>query len=146
MFKKKFYANVLNALVKELTTDEIDDEVRINEVLNTFSELMSQVPENEIVTINETIISDFYIKCRERSRLSFYVDFIGYYCQKATVNYEKFAGQYLRNVLTLMNDQNDKLVEKVVKAFNAIIGGLQKENQFTHIPLIKNVIEEIAVD
>ena len=45
-----------------------------------------------------------------------------------------------------MNDKDDKLVEKVVKAFNAIVNGLQKENQFTHIPLIKEVIEEIAVD
>ena len=45
-----------------------------------------------------------------------------------------------------MNDKNEKLVEKVVKAFNSIIGGLQKENQFTHIALIKEVIEDLAVD
>jgi len=34
----------------------------------------------------------------------------------------------LRNVLALMNDTNEKLVEKVVLAFNSIINGLQKEN------------------
>lgn len=104
MFKKKFYANVLNALMKELTMDSIDDEARINEILNTFSELIAAVPENEIVTINEQIISDFHFRCKDKNRLSLYVDFIGYYCHNSTVNYEKFASQYLRNVLILMND------------------------------------------
>ena len=45
-----------------------------------------------------------------------------------------------------MNDKNDKLVDKVIKSFSSIINGLQKENQFTHIPLIKHVIEQIAVE
>jgi|LauGreDrversion4_2_1035121.scaffolds.fasta_scaffold1308034_1 hypothetical protein len=52
---------------------------------------------------------------------------------------------YLDNVLTLMNNDDEKLVEKVIKGFSAIINGLQKEYQFTLIPLIKNIIEEIAV-
>ena len=146
MFKKKFFGSVLNALMKELTVDDIDDEVRIGEVLRTFSELISAVQENEILTVNEQIIEIFHEKCQQKGRLSFYVDFIGYYCQNVKFNYEKFASGYLRNVLVLMNDKDDKLVEKVVKAFNAIVNGLQKENQFTHIPLIKEVIEEIAVD
>ena len=53
MFKKKFFGSVLNALMKELTVDDIDDEVRIGEVLRTFSELISAVQENEILTVNE---------------------------------------------------------------------------------------------
>ena len=53
---------------------------------------MSSVGDNEIVTINETIIADFYLKCRDKGRLSFYVDFIGYYCEKSKVNYERYAG------------------------------------------------------
>jgi hypothetical protein len=62
------------------------------------------------------------------------------------VNYEKFAKFYLENVLALMNDNDEKLVDKVVKSFTAIINGLQKENQFTLIPLIKDCIQRIAVD
>ena len=69
-------------------------------------------------------MSDFHMKCKDKSRLSFYVDFIAHYCSKSKVNYEKYAGIYLRNILILMNDPNEKLVEKVVKAFNAIISGL----------------------
>jgi hypothetical protein len=44
-----------------------------------------------------------------------------------------------------MNHQDEKLVEKVIKSFSAIINGLQKEYQFTLIPLIKDLIEQIAV-
>ena len=44
-----------------------------------------------------------------------------------------------------MNEKDDSLVAKVVKSFNSIINGLQKENQFSQISLIKDVIEEIAV-
>ena len=52
---------------------------------------------------------------------------------------------YMDNVLTLMNDQDEKLVEKVIKSFTAVINGLQKEYQFTLIALIKGIIEQIAV-
>jgi len=45
-----------------------------------------------------------------------------------------------------MNSPDEKLVDKVVKGFSAIINGLQKENQFTMIPLIKDMIENIAVE
>lgn len=95
--------------------------------------------------INEQIITDFYNKCRQMERLGFYVDFIAYYCQNTKANYEKFAKMYMENVLVLMNDKNEKLVEKVVKSYTSIINGLQKENQFTLIPLIKECIERIAV-
>ena len=44
-----------------------------------------------------------------------------------------------------MNEKNDKLVDKVTKSFTAVINGLQKENQFTLIPLIKDCIENIAI-
>ncbi len=44
-----------------------------------------------------------------------------------------------------MNDPDEKLVDKVIKGFSSIINGLQKEYQFTLIPLIKNIIEDIAV-
>lgn len=52
---------------------------------------------------------------------------------------------YLENVLILMNSPDDHLIEKVIKGFSAIINGLQKENQFTMIPLIKECIENIGV-
>jgi len=60
----------------------------------------------------------------KKDRMGFYVDFIAYYCQNAKVNYEKFAKMYLENVLVLMNNSSEKLVEKVVKSFAAIINGL----------------------
>lgn len=65
MFKKKIYNNVLNALMQELIEDDIqgDDENRINEVLLTFSELISTAPENEIVGYNENVIDVFQRKC-----------------------------------------------------------------------------------
>ena len=146
MNKKKNCTAILNKLISELTQDEIDDEKRINEVLVTFSEVLSQAPEQDIVLINEQVISEFYSQCKAKGRLAFYVDFIAYYCSHAKVNYEKFAKMYLENVLILMNDNDERLVEKVVKSFTAIINGLQKENQFTLIPLIKDCIENIAVD
>ncbi len=52
---------------------------------------------------------------------------------------------YLENVLALMNDSDTALVDKVIKGFSSIINGLQKENQFTMIPLIKDAIESIGV-
>lgn len=70
------------------------------------------------------MISEFHIACQKRDRLSFYVDFIAYYCANAKVNYEKFAKMYLENVLELMNEKDDKLVEKVAKGFTSIINGL----------------------
>jgi hypothetical protein len=145
MFKKKNCSMILNKLMIELTQDEIDDEKRIKEVLVTFSEILSQAPENDIVSVNDQVISEFHNQCYKRGRLGFYVDFITYYCTNAKVNYEKFARMYMDNVLTLMNDQDEKLVEKVIKSFTAVINGLQKEYQFTLIALIKGIIEQIAV-
>lgn len=52
---------------------------------------------------------------------------------------------YLENVLSLMNESDEKLVDKVIKSFAAIINGLPKENQFPLIPLIKDCIENIAI-
>lgn len=148
MFKKKNCVTILNKLMTELSIDDLvgDDEKRIQEVLTTFSEVISQAPETDIFFVNEQIISEFYAQCEKRERLGLYVDFIAYYCTNAKVNYEKFAKMYLENVLVLMNNQDDKLVDKVVKGFSAIINGLQKENQFTMIPLIKEIIERIAVE
>lgn len=124
----------------------MDDERRVHEVLITFSEVVSQSPEQDIVLVNEQIISEFYQQCKYKGRLAFYVDFIAYYCSHTKANYEKFAKMYLENVLILMNDSDERLVEKVVKSFTAIINGLQKENQFTLIPLIKECLEVIAVE
>jgi hypothetical protein len=145
MHKKKNCTAILNRLISELTLEDIDDERRLGEVLITFSEVIAQSPEIEISTVNEQVISEFYLQCRQRDRLAFYVDFIAYYCTHAKVNYEKFAKMYMENVLAYMNDPNEKLVDKVVKCFTAIINGLQKESQFTLIPLIKECIENIAV-
>jgi hypothetical protein len=102
VFKKKFYNSLLIALVSELTANEIDDETRINEVLITFSLLMSNVPNHEIVSANE-VITEFHDKCRQKNRLELYVSFISYYCLNSKNNYEDFANEYLRNVLVLMN-------------------------------------------
>jgi hypothetical protein len=60
-------------------------------VLLTFSEIISQVPENDIVSVNDQIITDFYTQCNKRGRLGLYVEFITYYCANTKVNYEKFA-------------------------------------------------------
>ena len=51
---------ILNKLMIELTQDEIDDEKRIKEVLVTFSEILSQAPENDIVSVNDQVISEFH--------------------------------------------------------------------------------------
>lgn len=55
MFKKKNCAAILNKLKTELTIDDIlpEDEARIHEVLVAFSEVLSQAPENDIVSVNE---------------------------------------------------------------------------------------------
>ena len=52
---------------------------------------------------------------------------------------------YLDQLLSLMDDKNEKVVDKVTKAFSAIVNGLQKENQFAFIPLIKEALEQVAV-
>ena len=91
MFKKKNCASILSKLMTELTVDEIEDERRVQEVLITFSEVIAQAPENDIVSINEQVISEFHSQCYKKDRLPFYVDFIAYYCANAKVNYEKFA-------------------------------------------------------
>lgn len=51
----------MESLVSELFIDEIEeeDEMRINEVLSALSELISCLPEDNIMTINEHI-SGFY--------------------------------------------------------------------------------------
>ena len=65
MFKKKIYNNILNSLMQELVDDDIqgDDENRLNEVLLTFSELLSTAPENEIISYNENVIDVLQKKC-----------------------------------------------------------------------------------
>lgn len=71
---------------------------------------------------------------------------IAYYCKSSKSNYENFAQEYLRNVLVLMNNDNDKLLDSVINALNSIFDGLPKESQFSLVPLIKNVIEELGVE
>jgi len=145
MYKKKNCTAILNRLVQELTEDDLDDEARVGEVLVTFSEVIAQSPEAEMTSINEQVISEFYRMCQQRARLALYVDFIAYYCTHAKVNYEKFAKMYMENVLVLMNDKDDKLVDKVARGFSAIVNGLQKESQFTLVPIVRYCIEQLAV-
>eukprot|EP00352_Strombidinopsis_acuminata_P002440 CAMPEP_0176396670 /NCGR_PEP_ID=MMETSP0126-20121128/44453_1 /TAXON_ID=141414 ORGANISM="Strombidinopsis acuminatum, Strain SPMC142" /NCGR_SAMPLE_ID=MMETSP0126 /ASSEMBLY_ACC=CAM_ASM_000229 /LENGTH=141 /DNA_ID=CAMNT_0017770405 /DNA_START=1290 /DNA_END=1715 /DNA_ORIENTATION=- len=45
-----------------------------------------------------------------------------------------------------MNDSDADLVKQVVETQNAIINGLPKEQQFHLVPLIKTIIEKIAVE
>ena len=52
----------------------------------------------------------------------------------------------MRNILVLMNDQDDKLLEKVNDCLNAIFEGLPKESQFYLVPHIKDVIEKLAIE
>jgi len=96
-------------------------------------------------SINEQVISEFYRACQQRGRLALYVDFIAYYCTHARVNYEKYAKMYLENVLVLMNDADERLVDKVARGFAAIVNGLQKESQFTLVPIVRYCIEQLAV-
>lgn len=39
-----------------------------------------------------------------------YVDLISYYCSGSKTNYENYAKEYLRNILVLMNSQDDKII------------------------------------
>lgn len=45
-----------------------------------------------------------------------------------------------------MNNDNDKLLNAVIDCLGAIFEGLPKESQFYLVPLIKNIIEELAVE
>ena len=52
----------------------------------------------------------------------------------------------MRNVLVLMNEKDEVLIDKVNDCLNGIFDGLPKENQFYLVPLIREIIEEIAID
>ena len=119
----------MEALTLELSAEVIDSDVRINEVLLAYSELIASLPELEIISVNEHI-STFYQKCKGLQRLGFYVDLISYYCSHSKKNYEDYAKEYMENVLVLMNDKDDKLLEKVNDCLNSIYDGLSKESQF----------------
>jgi hypothetical protein len=93
----------MREIVDELLMDDVEDENRINEILLAFSEIISNLPEQEIQTVNEHIAS-FYSGCKKIDRLWLYVDLITYYCRNSKANYEQFAKIYFRNVLVLMND------------------------------------------
>ena len=97
---------------------------------------MSHVPENDIVTLNETI-DGFYKMCKKKYRLGFYVDMISYYCRQSKVSYENYASDYLKNVLELINENDNKLLESVIHSLNSIFDGLQKESQFCLVPLVR---------
>ena len=45
-----------------------------------------------------------------------------------------------------MNEKDDIIIISVINCLTAIFDGLPKENQFYLVPLIKNAIEDIAVD
>jgi hypothetical protein len=45
-----------------------------------------------------------------------------------------------------MNNSDDLLVDRVTEAFGSIMEGLPKETQFSHIPLIKDMIEAAAIE
>ena len=45
-----------------------------------------------------------------------------------------------------MNDPDIKLVQKVNSCLNAIITGLPAEAQFQIVPIIRRIIEDIAVE
>lgn len=53
---------------------------------------------------------------------------------------------YTRNVLKHMNSPDVSLVKKVIISVEAIFQKLSKENQFGLVPLIREIIEEIALD
>jgi len=74
------------------------------------------------------------------------VDLISYFCSNSKKNYEAQVNDYLKNVLILMNEQDDKLLEKVNICINSIYSGLSKESQFYLVPIVREVIEEIAVE
>ena len=60
--------------------------------------------------------------------MGMYVDLISYFCSHSKKSYDEYVNEYMRNTLVLMNEQNDKLLEKVNNCLNSIYDGLQKEN------------------
>ena len=74
------------------------------------------------------------------------MDLISYYCSKSKKNYEDYAKEYIENVLVLMNDSDNSLLEKVTVCLNSIYEGLSKESQFQLVPIVKGVIQSIAVE
>jgi hypothetical protein len=70
---------------------------------------------------------------------------ISYYCKHSESNYERYAKQYIENVLIHMNDNDAGLVDKVTASIVNILGGLPKESQFNMVPLIREIIEKVAI-
>lgn len=79
------------------------------------------------MTLNETI-AEFYLSCKKLNRMNIYVDLIAYYCRHSKVNYEVFATEYLKNILNLINVQDDTLMVSVNECMSAIFDGLPKES------------------
>lgn len=44
-----------------------------------------------------------------------------------------------------MNDNDAALVDKVTASIVNILGGLPKESQFNMVPLIREIIEKVAI-
>mmetsp|Transcript_32159 Transcript_32159/g.31480 ORF Transcript_32159/g.31480 Transcript_32159/m.31480 type:complete len:80 (-) Transcript_32159:1715-1954(-) len=55
LLKRKLYQQVMEVLVQELFIEVIDDPLRVQEVLNAYSELISNIPEENMLSINDQI-------------------------------------------------------------------------------------------
>ena len=134
----------MTALEAELNAPKIDDKDRIEQVLIAYAELMSHVPQIDFTFLQDELLK-FCADCRTNAHPEFYLGFMSIFCEKTECNIEAETSEYLENVLKYMNHPDPKLVEKVVKAMNAIFKRVSKETQFTFVPKIKESIEEVCV-
>mmetsp|Transcript_25827 Transcript_25827/g.34536 ORF Transcript_25827/g.34536 Transcript_25827/m.34536 type:complete len:186 (+) Transcript_25827:705-1262(+) len=135
----------MHSLEEELTAEVIDDEERIQHVLMAYAELMSQIPPDDFAGFLSEQLSKFQLEMRSVNRPGFYIDFISHFCEHTLCNIETESIFYLENVLIYMNHPEHKIIEKVIKAMNAIFKKVSKETQFAFVPRIRESIEQVCI-
>jgi len=85
-------------LTNQLSVEEVDDEARLKEVVLAYAELMANIPDKDIASINEEFTRLHY-SCKNLKRQSFYLETIKVYCAKSKNNYESHAAEYLENTI-----------------------------------------------
>lgn len=136
---------MLTALEDELNTDEIDDEVRVHNVLLAYAHLLSCLPAGETVSTNEELYK-FFASCKNNDRPGQYIELLTIYCELTECNLEKMADTYLENVLKYINHTDEELVRKVVECINMLFSRLPKETQYSLTTLIREAIEKAGIE
>jgi len=140
IFRKKFYHNVLLSLEDELNAETIDDEVRIQYSLEAYAELLTKLPQIDLVPAMDELYN-FHANCVNKGRYGFYLDVVTHYCNNTENNYEKMADTLLNNTMRHIANPDPVLIKKVINAMNAVLSKLPKETQFSLVPLIRERIE-----